>query len=163
MNDLYRLQKDIADELGNRRLNYIDTEKLFRLSVDLREEIERIRHGKDSNRAYSKNTVRLVKAALSSVLSDAVDDGYLPVNPAFSAGRKRGKRAEALTQAERLQRITRKGDTVAIPPEVPHSFRVVGDEVLRLLGTHASPTRIVNYKDGGASDTQGYRVYTPPR
>ena len=49
LNDLYRLQKDIADELGNRRLNYIDTEKLFRLSVDLREEIERIRHGKDSH------------------------------------------------------------------------------------------------------------------
>jgi len=49
LNDLHRLQKDIADELGNRRLNYIDTEKLFRLSVDLREEIERILHAKDSH------------------------------------------------------------------------------------------------------------------
>jgi len=54
---------------------------------------------------YSKNTVRLIKAALSTVLSDAVDDGYLETNPAFGAGRKRGKRAEALTQAERLQKI----------------------------------------------------------
>jgi len=36
---------------------------------------------------------------------------------------------------------------------------VVGDEVLRLLGTHSSPKRIVNYKDGGKSDTRGYRVY----
>ena len=54
---------------------------------------------------YSKNTVRLIKAALSTVLSDAVDDGYLKTNPAFGAGRKRGKHAEALTQAERLQKV----------------------------------------------------------
>ena len=72
--------------------------------------------------------------------------------------------AEAWIDGREAEKVTlRKGDTIAIPPEVPHSFRVVGDEVLRLLGTHASPTRIVNYKDGGASDTQGYRVYTPPR
>ena len=55
--------------------------------------------------------------------------------------------------------ILRKGDTIAIPPQVPHSFRVVGDEALRLLGTHTSPKRIVNYKDGAKSDTRGYRVY----
>jgi integrase len=56
-------------------------------------------------KGYSKNTVRLIKAALSTVLSDAVDDGYLETNPAFGAGRKRGKKADALTQAERLQKI----------------------------------------------------------
>jgi integrase len=39
---------------------------------------------------YAKNTVRLIKAALSSVLADAIDDGYLETtNPAYSAGRKR--------------------------------------------------------------------------
>ena len=54
---------------------------------------------------YAKNTVRLIKAALSTVLSDAVDDGYIATNPAFSAGRKRGKKAESLTQAERIQKI----------------------------------------------------------
>ena len=54
---------------------------------------------------YSMNTVRLIKAALSTVLSDALDDGYLETNPAFSTGRKRGKRADALTQSERLQKI----------------------------------------------------------
>src|SRR5437867_9233256 len=43
LNDLHRLQKDIADELGNRRLKYIDTEKLFRLSVELRQEIKQLR------------------------------------------------------------------------------------------------------------------------
>ena len=52
----------------------------------------------------------------------------------------------------------RRGDTIALPPHTPHAFRVVGDQVLRLLGTHASPKRIVSYKDGAESDTRGYRV-----
>ena len=53
--------------------------------------------------------------------------------------------------------LLRKGDTIALPPETPHGFRVVGNEVLRLLGTHASPHRIVNYQDGVSSDPRGYR------
>lgn len=45
-----------------------------------------------SKRGYAKNTVRLIKAALSSALTDAIDDGYLETtNPAYSAGRKRRK------------------------------------------------------------------------
>jgi len=53
--------------------------------------------------------------------------------------------------------VLRKGDTIAVPPETPHAFRVVGDQTLRLLGTHVSPRRIVHYKDGSASDARGYR------
>jgi quercetin dioxygenase-like cupin family protein len=60
-------------------------------------------------------------------------------------------------QEDRAVRLG-KGDTIALPPDTPHSFRVVGDQVLRLLGTHASPTRIVSYKDGGESDARGYQV-----
>src|SRR5262245_43167122 len=67
--------------------------------------------------------------------------------------------AEAWIDGQEDRTVTlRKGDTVAIPPGVPHSFRVVGPEVLRLLGTHASPHRIVDYKDGVRSDPRGYRV-----
>jgi quercetin dioxygenase-like cupin family protein len=51
-----------------------------------------------------------------------------------------------------------KGDTIAVPANVPHSFRVVGDQVLRLLGTHVSPKRIVTYKDGRATDARGYQT-----
>ena len=54
--------------------------------------------------------------------------------------------------------VLRKGDTIALPPDTPHGFRVVGNQELRLLGTHASPTRIVSYKDGGESDARGYRA-----
>jgi mannose-6-phosphate isomerase-like protein (cupin superfamily) len=68
--------------------------------------------------------------------------------------------AEAWIDGHENAKVTlHKGDTIAIPPQVPHSFRVVGDEVLRLLGTHASPKRIVNYKDGAQSDARGYRVF----
>jgi mannose-6-phosphate isomerase-like protein (cupin superfamily) len=67
--------------------------------------------------------------------------------------------AEAWVDGQEDRKVTlRRGDTIAIPPYVPHSFRVVGDEVLRLLGTHVSPKRIVDYKDGAKSDARGYRV-----
>ena len=67
--------------------------------------------------------------------------------------------AEAWIDGQDDRKVTlRKGDTIAIPPGVPHSFRVVGDEVLRLLGTHASPKRIVEYKDGVKTDARGYRA-----
>ena len=54
--------------------------------------------------------------------------------------------------------LLRKGDTIALPPHTPHAFRVVGDQELRLLGTHVSPKRIVHYQDGAASDPRGYRT-----
>ena len=53
LDHLHRLQKDIADELGSRRLKYIETEDLFRLSLDLRGEIERLHHLKDSDEESS--------------------------------------------------------------------------------------------------------------
>jgi mannose-6-phosphate isomerase-like protein (cupin superfamily) len=67
--------------------------------------------------------------------------------------------AEAWMEGREEDKILlRRGDTIALPPGVPHSFRVVGDQPLRLLGTHASPKRIVEYKDGGRSDARGYRA-----
>ena len=67
--------------------------------------------------------------------------------------------AEAWTEGKEDQPIRlEKGDTIALPPELPHAFRVVGDQTLRLLGTHVSPRRIVNYRDGGLSDARGYRA-----
>ena len=67
--------------------------------------------------------------------------------------------AEAWVDGQEDRKVTlRRGDTIALPPNVPHAFRVVGDEVLRTYGVHASPTRIARYKDGGQTDAQGYRV-----
>jgi mannose-6-phosphate isomerase-like protein (cupin superfamily) len=53
--------------------------------------------------------------------------------------------------------LLKKGDTIALPPNVLHSFRVVGNEVLRLLGTHVSPRRIVHYRDQ-QTDSRGYPI-----
>ena len=40
-------------------------------------------------KGYAKNSVRLMKAPLSVLLSDAVDDGIIAVNPALQRGRRR--------------------------------------------------------------------------
>ena len=49
------------------------------------------------------------------------------------------------------------GDCVALPANIPHSFRTVGDKTMRLLGIHANPDRVVHYLDR-ESDAQGYPV-----
>ena len=49
------------------------------------------------------------------------------------------------------------GDCVALPPEIPHSFRTAGEKTMRLLGIHASPDRISTYLDR-KTDAQGYPV-----
>jgi mannose-6-phosphate isomerase-like protein (cupin superfamily) len=36
------------------------------------------------------------------------------------------------------------GDMIALPACAPHVFRTFGDQTLRILGIHASPSRIVN-------------------
>jgi len=69
--------------------------------------------------------------------------------------------AEAWMEGGEHRKVTlQKGDTIALPPNVPHTFRVVGDLPLRTLGTHASAHRIVNYRDGGSTDARGYRVWS---
>jgi quercetin dioxygenase-like cupin family protein len=67
--------------------------------------------------------------------------------------------AEAWFEGEEDSKILlRKGDTISLPPDKPHTFRVVGDEPMRLLGTHVSPHRIVRYRDGRVTDARGYRM-----
>ncbi len=45
----------------------------------------------------SQNTTRLIRASLSTVLTDAVDDGLIPVNPCIGLGRK-GKKSAGTVQ-----------------------------------------------------------------
>lgn len=49
------------------------------------------------------------------------------------------------------------GDCVALPPDIPHSFRTLGDKRMRLLGIHASAARVVHYLDR-QTDANGYPV-----
>jgi integrase len=52
-----------------------------------------------------KNSIRLIRAALSACLSGAVDDEIIRANPAFGLGRRGARRADVLTPAERQKRI----------------------------------------------------------
>ena len=64
--------------------------------------------------------------------------------------------AEVWLQGEEPHRL-KAGDCVAVPPETPHTFRVVGQTPLRLLGIHANPTRVSTYFDR-KTDASGYPI-----
>ena len=60
--------------------------------------------------------------------------------------------AEAWEPGHEQSKATLKaGDTLVIPARTWHTFRVAGDEALRLLGTHMSNQRVVHYDDGTTS------------
>jgi integrase len=61
--------------------------------------------GRRRVQGLSKNTVRLIRGVLSVLLGDAFDDGIIATNPALQMGRRRRKRADSLSQAERLRRV----------------------------------------------------------
>ena len=53
----------------------------------------------------SKNSVRLIRSTLSVMLSDAVDDGIILVNPALHLGRGHRGRTDSVTQGDRQRTI----------------------------------------------------------
>ena len=57
--------------------------------------------------------------------------------------------AEAWQHGNEQSRVTlRAGDSLVIPAHTWHAFRAAGEHTLRLLGTHVSNQRIVQYADG---------------
>lgn len=63
---------------------------------------------------------------------------------------------------EHAKRRLKAGDTVALPPGLPHSFATAGDKPLRLLGIHHNNERIVEYHDR-ETDADGYPIlYADP-
>lgn len=66
--------------------------------------------------------------------------------------------AEVWTEgAEDKKRRLGPGDTCSMPPGVPHSFAVVGDRPMKLLGIHHNAERIVEYHDR-ETDARGYPI-----
>ena len=53
-----------------------------------------------------------------------------------------------LVEKEEEKSVLKAGDTIVLPAHRLHIFRAVGDQNLRLLGTHLSSKRVVNYADG---------------
>jgi Phage integrase, N-terminal SAM-like domain len=88
-----RLKRHVLPALGHLKLRLIHRVNIKALLTEKRRQ------------GHSKNSVRLMKAPLSALLSEAVDDGIIAVNPALHLGRGLGSRADKLTQSERVQRI----------------------------------------------------------
>jgi integrase len=61
--------------------------------------------GEKRRQGYAKNSVRLMKAAPFTLLSDVADDGIIAANPAFQLGRRKASHADRLTPAERPQKV----------------------------------------------------------
>jgi mannose-6-phosphate isomerase-like protein (cupin superfamily) len=54
-------------------------------------------------------------------------------------------RLEAVLEGQEEQPVRLgPGDMIALPACIPHLFRNDGDTILRIIGIHASPTRIVH-------------------
>ena len=60
--------------------------------------------------------------------------------------------------AENETVVLHRGDTIEIQPGAWHGFRVNGNQTARLLGTHVSPRRIVQYKAVVEVYARGYRT-----
>src|SRR5262249_47371447 len=56
-------------------------------------------------RPFAKNSLRLIKAALSTVLTDAVDDEILFANPVMQLGRTKKQSPTRMTSDEFLSRV----------------------------------------------------------
>jgi integrase len=53
----------------------------------------------------SKNTVRLIRATVSALFAEAIDEGIVTANPAAALSRRRGKRADSISLRERVKTI----------------------------------------------------------
>ncbi len=80
---------------------------------------------------YARNTVRLMRATLSVILGDAVEDEIVETNVALGTGRRGRKRPDRITEAERQEkmrpndygparRAPRSPGRFPLPSPVPH-------------------------------------------
>ena len=60
---------------------------------------------KKRTEGLSKNSVRLIRATLSVMLGDALDDGILQTNPALGIGRRGRKSPDSISHADRQKKI----------------------------------------------------------
>jgi integrase len=77
----YLLRNHVLPRFGKKRLSTISRAMVKGMLADLRK------------RGLAANTVRLVRASLSAMFGEAVDDGLLKLNPAQAASRRRAGKA----------------------------------------------------------------------
>ena len=87
------LSRHIRPVFGQMKLRAIHRSHLKTLLAKKRED------------GLSKNSVRIIRATLSVMLGDAIEDGILQVNPATGIGRRGRKRPDTISQTERQQNV----------------------------------------------------------
>lgn len=91
------LEKHVFPFLGRRKLREISRADVNRF---LREKQATGYERGETRSAYSRNSLRLMRGALSVVLAAAVDDGYLSLNPCLYQGGSRRRRPGAIAKAD---------------------------------------------------------------
>jgi len=93
-------------------------------STQLRNELHRrdVKGLLNAKRAagLSKSTVRLIKAALSTILTDALDDGYIATNPCYSTGRKKKGTVSKTDQLKKVRPLSAQQLVVFMREAVSH-------------------------------------------
>ena len=90
------LEGIVTNRLGRIRVRDLSRRQVKALLGRLREQTWTRSAAEDAvRRPYARDTIRLVKAALSAMLSEAVEDGILDVNPCLGMGRRKKKHAGA--------------------------------------------------------------------
>jgi len=101
----FHLRGVVTERLGHLKVRDVRRRHVKALLAGLRAATYVRGKAKDAQaRPYSPHTIRLVRAALSALLSEAVDEEVLDVNPCLG-GPRRGRRAGKLTKAERAAHI----------------------------------------------------------
>ncbi len=93
------LEGHVLPALGKLRLAEIDTPTVKAFLRGKREEVS-----SRTGRLYAPDTIRLMRAALSSVLAEAVEDGLIATNPCLYRGGRRRK-AGTISKADRYAAI----------------------------------------------------------
>jgi integrase len=94
------LRVHILPEIGHLKVREIHRRNLKNL---LRKKRQELKPGTKDH--YGKNTIRLMGAAISTVLTDCVDDELIETNPALQIANRKKKNAGTISQAERLKKI----------------------------------------------------------
>jgi integrase len=92
--------------------SYAQILKLYVLPAFGKTKLRAVHHGhvkallaQKAKDGLSKNTLRLIRACVSVLLGSAVEDGILTTNAAMQYGRRRAKRVDSLSRADRQKNI----------------------------------------------------------
>jgi len=94
-----QLHRHILPVLGQLRVRDLRRKHVKELLTSLRMELNA------QGRPFAKNSLRIIKAVLSSLLCDAVEDELLLANPAIQLGRGKKKHVTQLTHDDVISRL----------------------------------------------------------